>query len=124
MPQHSFLPAKGLNSAALYTHCAGLLGDGFPYLLDLARRRVVQPGATVVPAAATLYCMGVEVLTGEVAGFNMAPMDAYRWAGWFELDLDSLRAWRLAPPAGVLQLAGCMPTADWWCHNTPARLSL
>lgn len=60
----------------------GLLGDGFPYLLDLARRRVVQPGATVVPAAATLYCMGVEVLTGDVEGFNMASMNAYRWAGW------------------------------------------
>ena len=59
----------------------GLLGDGFPHLLELARRRVVQPGATVVPAAATLYCMGVEVLTGEVAGFNMAPMNAYRWVG-------------------------------------------
>ena len=57
---------------------AGLLGDNFTYLLDLARRKVVQPGATVIPAAATVYCMGLEVLTGEVAGFNMAAMNTYR----------------------------------------------
>lgn len=62
----------------LYLFNAGLLGDGFPYLLDLARRRVVQQGAAVVPAAATVYCMGLEVLTGEVAGFNLAAMNTYR----------------------------------------------
>lgn len=57
---------------------AGLLGDGFPYLLNLARRRVVQPGAAVIPSAATVYCMGIEVLTGEVAGFNLSAMNTYR----------------------------------------------
>ena len=66
---------------SLPTTPPGLLGDGFPYLLELARRRVVQPGATVVPAGASLYCMGLEVATGTVAGFDMSCMDAYRRAG-------------------------------------------
>ena len=56
----------------------GLLGDSFAYALDLARKRVVQPGAVVVPAGATLYCMGVEARTGRVAGFDLSPMDTYR----------------------------------------------
>lgn len=57
---------------------AGLLGDGFPYLLELCRRRVVAPGAAVVPAGATLYCMGVEVATGAVGGFDLSGMNTYR----------------------------------------------
>jgi hypothetical protein len=61
--------------------CPGLLGDGFPWLLELAQRKVVQPGAAVVPAAATVYCMGIEALTGHVAGFDMSPINKYRWVG-------------------------------------------
>lgn len=47
-------------------------------MLELAGRSVVAPGATVVPAAATLYCMGIEALTGRVAGLDMSPMNTYR----------------------------------------------
>ena len=65
-------------------HLAGLLGDGLPYLLELARRRVVQPGATVVPSAATLYCMGIEALTGQVAGFDLSSFNKYRWVAALE----------------------------------------
>ena len=62
----------------------GLFGDGYTYLLELARRRVVQPGATVVPAGATLYCMGVEALTGMVGGgtgggVDCSELNKYRW---------------------------------------------
>ena len=56
----------------------GLLGDGFMHLLELARRRVVQQGAAVVPAAATLYCMGLEVAPARVQGFDFSEMDKYR----------------------------------------------
>lgn len=78
-PQGQRLPRlQASPSLASLSAPPGLLGDGFPYLLDLARRRVVQPGATVIPSAATLYCMGLEVLTGEVAGFNMAAVNTYR----------------------------------------------
>lgn len=50
----------GVNMLVADVFDAGLLGDGFPYLLELARRQVLQPGATVVPAGKArlngLYC--------------------------------------------------------------------
>ena len=58
---------------------AGLFGDGHALLTELARKRVMQPGATMVPAAATVYCMGVEALTGQVSGFDMSSINTYRW---------------------------------------------
>ena len=69
---------RHVSSAAQATP-SGLLADGFPWLLDLTRRKVVQPGAAVVPSAATLYCMGIQALTGRVAGFNMTHMNTFRW---------------------------------------------
>lgn len=48
-------------------------------MLEQARRNVVQPGAAVVPAAATLYCMGVESLTGRVRGFDLSAVNKFRW---------------------------------------------
>lgn len=70
----------GSHSASLTASAApaGLLADGFMWLLELTQRKVVTPGATVVPSAATLYCMGIEALTGHVAGFNMTPMNTFR----------------------------------------------
>ncbi len=69
----------GVNIVIADMFDAGLTGDQFPYLLDLTRKKVVQPGATVVPAAATLYCMGIEALTSEVEGVKLSSMNAYRW---------------------------------------------
>jgi protein arginine N-methyltransferase 7 len=69
----------GVNIVIADMFDAGLTGDQFPYLLDLTRKKVVQPGATVVPAAATLYCMGIEALTTEVEGVKVSGMNAYRW---------------------------------------------
>ena len=57
---------------------AGLTGDGFLYLLETVKRKVVQPNARVVPAGATLYCMGLEILTPRVLGFDLSPLDQYR----------------------------------------------
>jgi hypothetical protein len=57
---------------------AGLLGDNWLYLLELAKKSVVQPGAAVVPAAATLYVMGVELPPSAAAGFDLSCMDKYR----------------------------------------------
>lgn len=69
----------GVNIVIADMFDAGLTGDQFPYLLDLTRKKVVQPGATVVPAAATLYCMGIEALTTEVEGVKLSSFNAYRW---------------------------------------------
>jgi type III protein arginine methyltransferase len=71
----------GVNIVIADMFDAGLTGDQFPYLLDLTRKKVVQPGATVVPAAATMYCMGIEALTTEVEGVKVSSFNAYRWDG-------------------------------------------
>jgi hypothetical protein len=39
---------------------------------------VVQPGAAVVPAAATLFVMGVELPPSAAAGFDLSCMNKYR----------------------------------------------
>ena len=59
---------------------AGLLGNNWLYLLDMVKRNVLQMGATVIPAAATLYCMGVEARTQDVHGFDFSSLNKYRWA--------------------------------------------
>ena len=57
---------------------AGLLGSNWLYLLDMAKKNVLQPNATVIPAAATLYCAGIEARTGDVAGFDFSAFNKYR----------------------------------------------
>ena len=68
----------GVNIVVADLFDPGLLGDSFTYLLELARKRVVQPRATVVPSAATVYCCGIEALTGQVAGFDLSAFNTYR----------------------------------------------
>lgn len=46
----------------------------------MAKRNILQPNAAVIPAAATLYCMGIEALTAPVHGFSFASLDKYRQA--------------------------------------------
>ena len=70
----------GCNFVVLDLFDAGLLGDCVVPLLSMASRNVLQPGATVVPAAATVYCMGVEALTSEVRGFDFKAFNKYRCA--------------------------------------------
>lgn len=47
-------------------------------MLERARKNVIQPNATVVPAAATLYCVGIEAFTGRIDGLDMSSLDKYR----------------------------------------------
>eukprot|EP00887_Chlorella_sp_A99_P001822 scaffold19.g1822.t1 len=94
----------GVNIVVADMFDAGLLGDSFAYLLELARKQVVQPGATVVPAAATVYCCGVELLTGHVAGFNFSEMNKHRWEADYEaVNLNDLPHRRLTRPAKVCE---------------------
>lgn len=57
---------------------SGLLGNNCLNLLERVQRQVLQPGALVVPAAATMYCVAVELLSGLVQGFDMAPLNKFR----------------------------------------------
>ena len=43
-----------------------------------------MPPVTQVPAAATMYCMGVEAYTSEVSGFDMSAFNKYRWDKTYE----------------------------------------
>jgi hypothetical protein len=70
----------GCNFVVMDLFDSGLLGDHVGQLLAMASRNVLQPGATVVPAAATVYCMGIEALTGDVRGFDFKAFNKYRCA--------------------------------------------
>ena len=59
---------------------AGLLGSSWLYHLEMAKKKVLQASATVIPAAATLYCMGIEARTGLIAGFDLSSFNKYRSA--------------------------------------------
>ena len=86
--------------------CAGLLGDGALYLLEMVKRKVAQPTARVIPAAATMYCMGVEAVTPPVLGFDMSPLDQYR--------CDAASAGSSVAVSQVQQVAAL--TLSLWLH--------
>jgi hypothetical protein len=50
-------------AAASASAAAGLVGHGVLGLVELAKSTLAAEGAQIVPASATLYCMGVELLT-------------------------------------------------------------
>jgi len=74
----------GVNMVVADVFDGGLIGDGFLSLFEMAKRAVVQPGATVVPAAATVHCLGVEAVTGSVQGVDLSGLDKYRWSSEYE----------------------------------------
>lgn len=53
----------GANLAVFDLFDCGLLGHGVLSLLEVVRRRVLRPEAVMVPRAAVVYCMAVEVLS-------------------------------------------------------------
>lgn len=56
----------------------GLLGNNFLYVLEMARRNVMQPGVTVIPCRAVMYAMGIEALTTAAQGFDFSCLNKYR----------------------------------------------
>jgi protein arginine N-methyltransferase 7 len=58
---------------------SGVTGYSIEWMLQMARKNVVQPGATVIPAAATLYCVGIEAFTDKIDGMDMSSLDKYRY---------------------------------------------
>lgn len=116
---HPLCPTHPPTTHTAPTTTVGLLGDGFPYLLELARKRVVQLGATVVPAGATLYCMGLEVATEKVAGFDLSGMNAYRCTVRLDLLLPA-ELW-VCKPVGVFGVCGlsCWLHQGYLPHSTP-----
>lgn len=96
--------AKGVNLIICDMFDAGLLGDGVLYMLEKVKRQVAQPDAAVIPAAATIYAMGVEIYTNEVRGFDMSPMNKYRWdKGYEAVHMESVPHRRLTKPKKVFE---------------------
>ena len=78
------VPPEGCNVVVFDLFDAGLTGEHATWMLDQARRNVLSPDAVVVPAAATMYCMGVEAYTSEVCGFDLSAFNKYRWDKTYE----------------------------------------
>ena len=57
---------------------AGLVGHNFLALLEMAKRNVVQPGASIIPCAASLYVMGMHVPPSQVGKYDLSALDKYR----------------------------------------------
>jgi len=57
---------------------AGLMGHNFLYLLEAAKKNVLQPGCAVVPCAASLYVMGINIQTQAVGGYDLSGLNKYR----------------------------------------------
>ena len=57
---------------------AGLVGHNFLNLLEMAKKNVLQPGAAVVPCAASLYVMGIHVPPVHVGKYDLSGLDKYR----------------------------------------------
>lgn len=77
-------PYDGVNLIVLDAFDAGLTGDQVLYMLECARRQVCGSSCAVVPAAATIYCAGVEAYTNEVDGFDLSAFNKYRWDSSYE----------------------------------------
>jgi protein arginine N-methyltransferase 7 len=73
------VPVDGFDVAVVDLFDAGLTGDHVLWMLEQARKHVLAPGAVVVPAAATMYCVGLEAYTAEVNGFDFSAFNKYRW---------------------------------------------
>ncbi|GAX85623.1 hypothetical protein CEUSTIGMA_g13038.t1 [Chlamydomonas eustigma] len=75
-------------------------------LLAAVRQRVLQPGAIVVPASASLYCMGVEVLTRRCLDFDLSPINKFRWTeGYTPVQLANLPHRALTAPQLVSHIS-------------------
>lgn len=74
------VPAVGVNLVICDLLDAGLLGGNCLQLLQRVRQQVARPGAVVMPASATVYAMGLQLLTGQVLGFDFSPLNRFRWS--------------------------------------------
>ncbi len=54
------------------------MGHNFLYLLEAAKKNVLQPGCAVVPCAASLYVMGINIETQTIGGYDLSGLNKYR----------------------------------------------
>ncbi|CAG9462617.1 unnamed protein product [Pedinophyceae sp. YPF-701] len=96
---------RGYNLLILDVFDPGLVGSGAAWLAAALRSKVLAPGARVVPARGTLWCMGVEVLASAVDGFDVSALDRYRFSPTtVAVRADRLRHRRLTRPQRVVEV--------------------
>jgi len=99
----------------------GLLSEGVLETIADARSRLLAPGASIIPRAATVFAMPVESAALEseqrvstVAGFDLSPVNAILPRSYRQIDLHRY-AWRpLAAPVELFRFdfATATPAAD------------
>ncbi|GHP04547.1 hypothetical protein PPROV_000330100 [Pycnococcus provasolii] len=70
---------RGANLVVMDFFDATLIGHQALYMVETMQRNVVQPDATYVPMAATMYVMGIEAVTDRINGKQFASFNKYRW---------------------------------------------
>lgn len=55
------------------------LGMGLLSSIDYAAQHLLVPGAVVLPSRVTVHAVLLELCLGDVNGFDLSPMDSYRW---------------------------------------------
>ena len=97
-------PHEGCNMIVVDLFDCGLTGEHVLYMLEEARRKVANVGSVVVPAAATIYAMGVEAYTTEIDGFDMSAHNKYRWDSKYEpVEMKNVKHRRLTKPKKVFE---------------------
>lgn len=96
----------GVNIVVADMFDCGLLGDQFSYILDITKRRIVQPQAKVIPQAASIYCVGVEALSKPVEGVKVSSFDKYRWNSTYEaIDGEAFNYKVITKPVKVTEVS-------------------
>ena len=97
-------PHEGCNMIVVDLFDCGLTGEHVLYMIEEARRKVANVGSVVVPAAATIYAMGVEAYTTEIDGFDMSAQNKYRWDSKYEpVEMENVKHRRLTKPKKVFE---------------------
>ena len=84
---------------------AGLFGQGLGLQVNHAWNALLDGGGYVLPSSAKVHCMPVELRTGEVSGFDLSPLDSYRWSPKYlqaRLGEERYRILASAKPCGAI----------------------
>ena len=79
---------------------SGLIGEGAFHIVGMAKHRLLNDDASIIPRAATVYAQPIQIRTSDVAGFDFAQANRWRWRPSYEgINLEDCRdKWKpLAP---------------------------
>lgn len=63
---------------------SGLIGEGVLHMLAAAKQKLLTDDATLLPAAATVYCQPLQMRIGQVASFDMQQANRWQWRPDYE----------------------------------------